>query len=94
MEINRYNKRAFNLIKKGENLFITGEARTGKSTLLRKIVDDLQSKKALAVLAPTGVAAEYVRELKNHENEKSMKERAKKLWYSIVSVPMGGMNKR
>ncbi len=61
MEIDRYNKRAFNLVKKGENLFITGEAGTGKSTLLRKIVDELQSKKALAVLAPTGVAAENVK---------------------------------
>lgn len=61
MEYDRYNKRAFNLVKKGENLFITGEAGTGKSTLLRKIVDELQSKRALAVLAPTGVAAENVK---------------------------------
>lgn len=28
------------------------------------------------------------------EFEKKMKERAMKLWYSIVSVPMGGMKKR
>ena len=28
------------------------------------------------------------------EFEKNMKDRAKKLWYSIVSVPMGGMKKR
>lgn len=57
----RYNKRAFNLVKQGENLFITGEAGTGKSTLLRKIVDELKGKKALAVIAPTGVAAENVK---------------------------------
>lgn len=61
MVIDRYNKRAFNLVKKGENLFITGEAGTGKSTLLRKIVDELKGKKALAVIAPTGVAAENVK---------------------------------
>lgn len=61
MEIDKYNKRAYNLVKKGENLFVTGEAGTGKSTLLRKIVDDLQGKRALAVLAPTGVAAENVK---------------------------------
>lgn len=61
MEYDRYNKRAFNLVKKGENLFITGEAGTGKSTLLRKIVEEMQGKKALAVLAPTGVAAENVK---------------------------------
>lgn len=61
MEVDRYNKRAFNLVKKGENLFITGEAGTGKSTLLRKIVEELQGKKTIAVLAPTGVAAENVK---------------------------------
>lgn len=61
MEYDKYNKRAFNLVKKGENLFITGEAGTGKSTLLKKIVEELQSKKALAVLAPTGVAAENIK---------------------------------
>ena len=31
---------------------------------------------------------------KKIEFEKKMKERTKKLWYSIVSVPMGGMKKR
>lgn len=61
MEIDKYNKRAYNLVKKGENLFITGEAGTGKSTLLRKIVEELHTKRALAVLAPTGVAAENVK---------------------------------
>ena len=61
MVIDRYNKRAFSLVKKGENLFITGEAGTGKSTLLRKIVEELHGKRALAVIAPTGVAAENVK---------------------------------
>jgi hypothetical protein len=61
MVIDRYNKRALSLVKKGENLFITGEAGTGKSTLLRKIVEELQGKRALAVIAPTGVAAENVK---------------------------------
>ena len=31
---------------------------------------------------------------KKMEFEKKMKEKGKKLWYSIVSVPMGGMKKR
>ena len=31
---------------------------------------------------------------KKIEFEKKMKEKAKKLWYSIVSIPMGGMKKR
>ena len=35
----------------------------------------------------------YRRALSKMEFQKEMKEKAKKLWYSIVSVPMGGMNK-
>lgn len=35
-----------------------------------------------------------VQSRKKIEFEKGMKERAKKLWCSIVSVPMGGMNKK
>lgn len=31
---------------------------------------------------------------KKIEFEKKMKEKGKKLWYSIVSVPMGGLKKR
>ena len=31
---------------------------------------------------------------KKIEFEKGMKEKAKKVWCSIVSVPMGGMNKK
>ena len=39
-------------------LFITGAAGTGKSTVLREIVDQLEkAKKQFAVLAPTGIAA-------------------------------------
>jgi len=40
---------------KEKNLFLTGKAGTGKSTLLKYFLED--SDKTLAVLAPTGVAA-------------------------------------
>jgi hypothetical protein len=41
-----------------ENIFITGKAGTGKTTLLKQIVKDLKAnKECVAVLAPTGVAA-------------------------------------
>lgn len=43
---------------KRENLFVTGRAGTGKSTLLRAIVRALQSQ--LVIAAPTGIAALHV----------------------------------
>lgn len=38
-----------------ENIFLTGRAGTGKSTLLRYFIEN--TKKNVVVLAPTGVAA-------------------------------------
>lgn len=43
------------LEKTNENIFITGQAGTGKSTLLREFVETTQKK--YVILAPTGVAA-------------------------------------
>ena len=54
----KYHKKALSCIEKGENLFITGKAGTGKTTLLKEIRRRYEGKKVLAVLAPTGVAAE------------------------------------
>ena len=53
-----YGQKALELVNKGENLFITGKAGTGKTTLLGEIVTQLENKgKYVAVTAPTGVAA-------------------------------------
>ena len=43
-------------VQRGANLFVTGKAGTGKSTLLRLICDSNKDKE-VAVVAPTGVAA-------------------------------------
>jgi len=55
IEINDKFKEAIRLVETGKNLFITGKAGTGKSTLLKVIRDTLHSN--YVVLAPTGVAA-------------------------------------
>lgn len=55
IEINEKFKEALNAVETGKNIFITGRAGTGKSTLLKVIRDNL--KQNYVVLAPTGVAA-------------------------------------
>src|SRR3989338_10008828 len=56
LEINSEFARALEMLEKtSNNVFITGKAGTGKSTLLQYFREN--TKKNVAVLAPTGVAA-------------------------------------
>ncbi len=56
IEFNDHFAKAYDLLENGSrNLFITGKAGTGKSTLLQYFRD--HTTKNVAVLAPTGVAA-------------------------------------
>lgn len=56
IDFNEQFEKAYNLMEyTNKNVFITGKAGTGKSTLLRYFVS--KTKKNVAVLAPTGVAA-------------------------------------
>jgi len=60
IELNNLFKKALNLLENTQqNVFITGKAGTGKSTLLDYFRS--QTKKRVVVLAPTGVAAINVR---------------------------------
>lgn len=53
----KYALQALTLIEKGYNLFITGKAGTGKTTLLKYIKYHFEHQKNIVILAPTGVAA-------------------------------------
>lgn len=55
VQINEEFNAILDLIESGENLFVTGRAGTGKSTLLNVL--KRTTRKNAAVLAPTGIAA-------------------------------------
>jgi len=55
IEINKDFTQVLEALQRGENIFLTGKAGTGKSTFLRYFLET--SKKSIVVLAPTGVAA-------------------------------------
>ena len=55
IEINSKFNEALQLLNEGMNVFITGKAGTGKSTLLKYFREN--TDKNIVTLAPTGVAA-------------------------------------
>ena len=64
LDFNPQFKKALACMKEGKNLFITGKAGTGKSTLLKHFCSETKEKPV--VLAPTGVAALNVNGLTIH----------------------------
>jgi ATP-dependent DNA helicase PIF1 len=56
MELTKSQKEAMELLLKGQNVFLTGEAGTGKSFLLNQFVTKVRRKNVL-LTAPTGIAA-------------------------------------
>ncbi len=54
-------KTAFEILKTGKNVFLTGSAGTGKTFLLQKYLEFLKNFKAdVQVVAPTGLAASHL----------------------------------
>ena len=53
--LNAEQQNALNAMLSGKNCFLTGEAGTGKSTVLREFLR--QTDKNAVVVAPTGIAA-------------------------------------
>lgn len=56
--LNREQTVAFNILNNGKNVFLTGDAGSGKSYLVRKFIEQLENNgKEVMVCAPTGIAA-------------------------------------
>lgn len=56
MKLTKSQNEAMDLLLKGQNIFLTGEAGTGKSFLLNQFVTKVRHKNVL-LTAPTGIAA-------------------------------------
>ncbi|MBL7156061.1 MAG: AAA family ATPase [Candidatus Pacebacteria bacterium] len=60
-------KQAFEILKLGHNVFLTGSAGSGKTFLLRKYIDFLRDKGVkVGVTAPTGIAATHLEGITIH----------------------------
>ena len=67
MELDKYGKKALDWVMKGNSLFITGKAGTGKTTVLREITARCKRlRRNVVVLAPTGIAAKNARGVTIH----------------------------
>lgn len=67
MELDKYGKKALDMVMKGNSLFITGKAGTGKTTVLREITARCKRlRRNVVVLAPTGIAAKNARGVTIH----------------------------
>lgn len=57
IELSEEQRRVLRLVESGKNIFFTGPAGTGKSVLLRAIIELLRCKTGeVAITAPTGIA--------------------------------------
>jgi len=57
MSLTRSQQKAFSLMLSGENIFLSGQAGTGKSYVLQRYLEYVKDKKNVLVCAPTGIAA-------------------------------------
>lgn len=60
-QLTRDQQVAYDAMLSGENVFVTGEAGTGKSFVVNRFIDEMKKKqKNILVCAPTGIAAIHI----------------------------------
>lgn len=61
MKLSTKQQQFYDAVMSGSNIFLTGKAGTGKSFIVRKVIEDLnKSGKKVVALAPTGIAANNI----------------------------------
>lgn len=61
MAYSKKQKELYDLAMSGKNIFLSGKAGTGKSYITKEVIRDLSKLKNVAVVAPTGVAANNIK---------------------------------
>ncbi len=60
IKLNREQRRAYTLMHRGRNVFVSGSGGTGKTAILRAYIQENQNSRNTAFLAPTGMAARNI----------------------------------
>lgn len=61
MELNKDQSEFFELAKSGANIYLSGKAGTGKSFVIKQIIEHFQEiKRTFVAVAPTGIAANNI----------------------------------
>jgi ATP-dependent DNA helicase PIF1 len=55
--LTKKQKEVYKHLKEGKNVFVTGEAGTGKTAIIKKYVNDFRHHRTIAITATTGTAA-------------------------------------
>jgi ATP-dependent exoDNAse (exonuclease V) alpha subunit len=89
MELTLDQKQAYDYMKSGDNVFITGEAGTGKSFVVDKFIKEMQKKNYnVLVCAPTGIAALNLGGVTIHRSFQASTEPQIKTFIPKVSDPV------
>ena len=57
MDLTKNQQEAYDILMSGKNVFLTGDAGTGKSFVINKFIEENKNKKNVVITAPTGIAA-------------------------------------
>lgn len=61
MNLSKKQQEFKDLALSGKNIYLTGKAGTGKSTIIREVISELKNRgKKVAAIAPTGIAANNI----------------------------------
>ena len=81
--------------KKKPDTFLQIEDELRKHKTKEELIAENKAKVAKFHPEPdfSTISPQYKKVLQKLEREREMEERSKKLWFSVVSIPMGGMKK-